>query len=35
MEHDANAPPEARTLLAGMLRDYDSALGRLKDEDGP
>jgi hypothetical protein len=34
MEHDPNAPPEARELLARVLRDYDTARGRLRDEDG-
>jgi hypothetical protein len=34
MEHDPNAPPEARELLTRVLRDYDAARGRLRDEDG-
>ena len=34
MEHDPNAPPEARHLLTRVLRDYDSARGRLRDENG-
>jgi hypothetical protein len=34
MEHDPNAPPEAREVLAGVLRDYDAARKRLRDEDG-
>jgi hypothetical protein len=35
MEHDPNAPPEARRLLERVLGDYDSARSRLKGEDGP
>jgi hypothetical protein len=34
MEHDLNAPPEARELLARVLRDYDAARERLRNEDG-
>jgi hypothetical protein len=34
MEDDPNAPPEARELLTRVLRDYDAARERLKDENG-
>jgi hypothetical protein len=34
MEHDPNAPPEARDLLGRVLRDYDAARKRLRNEDG-
>jgi hypothetical protein len=34
MEHDPNAPPEARELLSGVLADYDAARARLTTESG-
>ncbi|HYX89729.1 MAG TPA: hypothetical protein VE753_10200 [Gaiellaceae bacterium] len=34
MEHDPNAPPEARELLIRVLRDYDAARERLRDANG-
>jgi hypothetical protein len=34
MEDDPNAPPEAGDLLTRVLRDYDAARQRLKDENG-
>jgi hypothetical protein len=34
MEHDPNAPPEARELLTRVLRDYDATRSRLRDENG-
>jgi alcohol dehydrogenase-like protein len=34
MEHDPNAPADARELLGRVLREYDSARVRFRDENG-
>ena len=34
MEHDPDAPPEARALLTRVLADYDSARTRLRSGNG-
>jgi hypothetical protein len=34
MEHDPNAPPQARELLTRVLRDYDAARSRLTNANG-
>jgi hypothetical protein len=34
MEHDPDAPPEARALLTRVLADYDSARTRLRNGNG-
>jgi predicted DNA-binding transcriptional regulator YafY len=34
MEHDPNAPAEARALLRRLLDDYDAARARLQNENG-
>jgi hypothetical protein len=34
MEHDPNAPPEARALLHRVLADFDAARDRLQHENG-
>ena len=34
MEHDPDAPPEARALLTRVLSDYDTARTRLRSGNG-
>ena len=34
MEHDPDAPPEARALLTRVLADYDTARTRLRSGNG-